>query len=512
HTSGLDDWYLDNVSINQCRDTDGDGIPDFLDLDSDNDGCPDAIEGGASIIDSQLQNSTMAGGNTGTTSGTYNLPVIRNIPSPVGNTTTTLGVPTIAGTGQSIGSSINASVVACCDAAASGYLDSDGDNITNICDLDDDNDGILDTLECNLFAATNAGFETPNITLAPYNSTTFALVNETATAGWKTTATDHVIEIWRSGFGGVPSAEGDQFAELNANQVSTLYQNFTLNGNAGTISWSVKHRGRSGVDVARVRMGTTLAAVADVATMTDGNTAWGTYTGTYTVPAGQTNLTIAFESVSSVGGATFGNFLDEIRFTFLEDCDIDGDGIPNNLDLDSDNDGCPDAVEGGGTIVDSQLQNSTMAGGNTGATSGTYNLPVIRNIPGPVNTTSGAANYGVPTLAGTGQSVGSSQNPAINSCVCYNDPATGTGVDTKHGITLLQRAGVDNGNWPMIRQSAHTVLESNTKGLVITRMTTSQVTAIASPQDGMMVYDTDLKCLKLYDGTAWSCFSTPTCP
>jgi len=96
---------------------------------------------------------------------------------------------------------------------------------------------------------------------------------------------------------------------------------------------------------------------------------------------------------------------------------------------------------------------------------------------------------------------------------CYDLPNTATaGVDTKHGITILQRAGADNGNWPMIRKSAHTALESNTKGFVITRMTTAEVTAIVSPQEGMMVYDTTAKCLKLYDGTAWSCFVTPTCP
>jgi len=99
------------------------------------------------------------------------------------------------------------------------------------------------------------------------------------------------------------------------------------------------------------------------------------------------------------------------------------------------------------------------------------------------------------------------------ACACYDLPNTATaGVATNHGITLLQRAGIDNGNWPMIRKSGHTVLESNTKGFVITRMTTAEITAIASPQEGMMVYDTVAKCLKLYDGTVWSCFVTPTCP
>ncbi|MFC6268944.1 Ig-like domain-containing protein [Frigoriflavimonas asaccharolytica] len=97
--------------------------------------------------------------------------------------------------------------------------------------------------------------------------------------------------------------------------------------------------------------------------------------------------------------------------------------------------------------------------------------------------------------------------------VCYNDAnKTAAGVDTKHGITLLQKAGADSGNWPMIRKSGFTALESNTKGFVITRATTTQISNIVSPQEGMMVYDTVAKCLKLYDGSNWSCFVTPTCP
>ena len=98
---------------------------------------------------------------------------------------------------------------------------------------------------------------------------------------------------------------------------------------------------------------------------------------------------------------------------------------------------------------------------------------------------------------------------------CYDNPTT-TGVEspTKHGITLLQRAGANNGGWPMIRNGGYTALESNTKGFVITRMTTAQITAISTPQEGMMVYDTDDKCLKINTtGTVpgWSCFNTPAC-
>lgn len=102
----------------------------------------------------------------------------------------------------------------------------------------------------------------------------------------------------------------------------------------------------------------------------------------------------------------------------------------------------------------------------------------------------------------------------IPSCYCLKDPTTtGTGTDTKHGITLLKRAGSnDNDNWPMVRKSAHTVLESNSKGFVPTRITTANLSNITTPVEGMMVFDTTAKCLKIYDGTSWKCFTTPTCP
>lgn len=110
-----------------------------------------------------------------------------------------------------------------------------------------------------------------------------------------------------------------------------------------------------------------------------------------------------------------------------------------------------------------------------------------------------------------------SQTPTITGdvslAICYN-PAViiGTSIPTKMGITLLQRAGGDNTKWPMVRNGGVIALESNTKGFVITRMTTAQISAIASPQEAMMVYDTTAQCLKLYNGTAWSCFNTATCP
>ncbi|MCX8524665.1 hypothetical protein OF897_12150 [Chryseobacterium formosus] len=121
--------------------------------------------------------------------------------------------------------------------------------------------------------------------------------------------------------------------------------------------------------------------------------------------------------------------------------------------------------------------------------------PLIVNCP-----TQMTVSYYLPTDAG------------YSSCACYNPAFTpGTGPETKLGITLLKRASVVD-NWPMGRKSGHLVMESNSKGFVITRISTAGLASIASPQEGMMVYDTTAKCLKIYSDGSWSCFNTPACP
>lgn len=131
--------------------------------------------------------------------------------------------------------------------------------------------------------------------------------------GWLTTATDHLIELWHDGFNGVPSADGAQFAELNANQVSTLYQDLPTTSGA-TLYWRLYHRGRLGQDTMALDIGRP-GAVVQQRQFTDGTTAWGFYSGTYTVPAGQTVTRFAFRSVASAGGnQSVGNFLDGIFF------------------------------------------------------------------------------------------------------------------------------------------------------------------------------------------------------
>lgn len=162
----------------------------------------------------------------------------------------------------------------------------------------------------------------------PYFNSGWRLFSDNDVPGWETTATDGKIEKWADGFQGVNAQEGHHFFELNANQVAALYQTLCIEPGS-TVNWSVWHRGRSGVDVAEVSIGATVESAVYQATMIDGKSAWGHYTGTYTVPEGQTTTVFVFNSISAAGGSlSVGNLLDNFEIS----CDADGDGVIDQYD------------------------------------------------------------------------------------------------------------------------------------------------------------------------------------
>ncbi len=57
--------------------------------------------------------------------------------------------------------------------------------------------------------------------------------------------------------------------------------------------------------------------------------------------------------------------------------------------------------------------------------------------------------------------------------------------------------------------SAQLDIVSNSRGLLIPRMTTSQRTSIATPATGLLVYDTDTKGFWFYNGSAWTNIQAP---
>jgi hypothetical protein len=174
----------------------------------------------------------------------------------------------------------------------------------------------------------NSDFEIPNLTpsdprvqgCSPATACWY-LVRESSVPGWNvvdegTPSTDLVddnVEFWNSGFLGVPAQSGNQFIELNADKQTPVF--FEICMFAGeTLTWSLWHRGRSGVD--QMFLNVTDASGNPLASQTfsTGNTAWVNYTGTVTNTGPNGSVRFTFRPGTTASGSpTVGNFIDNIQ-------------------------------------------------------------------------------------------------------------------------------------------------------------------------------------------------------
>lgn len=459
--------------------------------------------------------------------------------------------------------------------------DSDNDGVDNYLDLDDDNDGILDSAE-NTCAASSKTEGTP------------IFINDFGTGA--TTTDPYVLN---HAFVAVNPNDG-QYAVTTSNNQTQFYTKTDLTGNKdagnptianGTttgrylminidspnninkaiyripgINVQIGQSYRFRIDLAGLANGLTdipnlkiaikdasnneLASANSSALGMTNDDVWRRINLDFTATTNNIFLEIINQQPTGGNGNDAG--IDNIILTPLY-CDSDNDGTPNQFDVDSDNDGCPDAIEGSENVKYNQVNPLTNPT-NPGQIKVIYN-GTINGTPAQIISTSAAAN-GVPqlvnnagnnlnastnpsNLAGVadntdstsevGQGIGDSQDNTINSCKCYKSPSTDSNTyPTNHGITAFNRAGEDNQNWPMARQSGWTALEASTKGFVINRMPASTIgvnagepvdgsgtAVITSPISGMMFYDTTNDCLKInVDGTrsGWKCFNNQSCP
>ncbi|KFC21111.1 beta strand repeat-containing protein [Epilithonimonas lactis] len=568
---GIDNFVL--VPLNIC-DADGDGIENALDLDSDNDGCFDSIEGDENVNSSHLN-----------TDGSINYAANGGLGSAVTNN----GVPNIVNSGAfDIGNDVGQGIGISQDISKSDCLDSDFDGIPNYIDLDDDNDGILDTTEgCsptvtmgsigdNAKIATLKSTGSAVFTLVPpaatlplggvkvtYNSggngwgyftpgvaTSTITVNGTQSAPFPTTYLD--VIAYGNTVAGIARNVTVDFG-TSANSISTANNDYQYIigiaglGNEGAIvtnTFSVPLTVLGNADVFNTGVYSLLDGVPSTTpgqmgtvVRTNNNTTQG-YTF-YSIPKSVASFTMNLTGGDDPHGFIFG------VYNINCDANADGDSLPNYLDVDSDNDGCPDAIEGSETIRFDQVHSLTLPSDdanypNRGQIKVIYD-GLTKGAPSQVISTS-ALSYGVPQLVnnaganlnastnasnlagladnsdGTsevGQGIGTSQNTLIKDIECDRcfRPAASPGVGgepTIQGFTALGRAGGDAAEWPGKIKGAYTALDARTKGFVINRLPTSALGSVVGVV-GMMVYDTTENCLKVYDGTAWSCFSKQTC-
>lgn len=169
----------------------------------------------------------------------------------------------------------------------------------------------------------NPAFEEPRITVGTGD---FSLEDAGDVPGWETTAGDNLIEIWSDGFGGFASFDFDQHVELNANEVSTLFQDLAGVPANRTVGFQFAHRGRQGTDTIRLTItdlgpdgmagggDDTVLFTEDYST---GNTDWAVYDsiGEATITTLGNTMRMAFQSVAAAGGnQAQGNFLDAVDF------------------------------------------------------------------------------------------------------------------------------------------------------------------------------------------------------
>jgi outer membrane protein OmpA-like peptidoglycan-associated protein len=149
---------VDNNGVDdllQPVDTDGDGAPDYLDIDSDDDGIPDAIEG---TVDTDGDNIADWRDTDADNDG-----ILDSAEGPTGNDADNDGIddaydPETTGELDADGNGIVDDLLAV-DADANGIPDADTDNdgAPDYRDLDSDNDGINDVNEAGLVDADEDG-------------------------------------------------------------------------------------------------------------------------------------------------------------------------------------------------------------------------------------------------------------------------------------------------------------------------------------------------------------------
>ncbi len=352
---------LNSNGVCDEMDHDGDGVPNHLDLDADNDGIPDVIEGGGSDPDNDgiigtgtptdsdrdgLPDDADPDGSSTTNTGTpgqTTLPIFNTdattdpdfldldadddgIPDLVESggmdtnddgyvddynptTGTWIGVADADNDGWSntydgdtdnnstIDNPGNELIVDCLTCSPAD--DPDGDNAPNHLDLDSDNDGCFDTVEAGGGDSNNDGI---------------------------TGGTTPIVDTDDDGWSNIEDSDNGGSVLPNTNPELDIYTNAAF-----------------------------FTAACDIDDDNDG------------IPDVIEICGIGATDFSCVGAGSdpngdddddgIPNYQDPDYCTLnamgvCEEMDQDGDGLPNHLDLDADNDGIPDVIEGGGTDPD----------------------------------------------------------------------------------------------------------------------------------------------------------------
>ncbi len=383
---GVDDAV--QASALPLFDTDGDGVRDFRDLDSDNDGIPDSAENNGSFGNpSDSDNDGAAdfreqdSDNDGISDAQEAGPDVNSPVDTDGN-----GVPDFQqgnGTGQGPAApdqnddadadgqnngadsdddndGISDALEGNGDADSDGIVnsldrdsdndgildsvegsgDADGDGIPNFLDLDSDNDGVYDALEASRGSISSSG------RLASGAADQFGLVQG---------ASDVVVDTDGDGVPDYLDLDSDNDGLTDV--AESLGADVNLDGrldvqadsNADGADDSLASRPLSALDFDMDRIPNFRDLDSDQDGVSD-------IVENYGQSADQSNDGRIDNFTDANGDGLDDNFAAAIAPLR----DTDGDGAPNSLDLDSDNDGLTDIIESGGIDVDGNGQSDSL--------------------------------------------------------------------------------------------------------------------------------------------------------
>ena len=483
-----------------------------------------------------------------------------------------------------------------CNALLSGNPDRDGDNVSDICDLDNDNDGLLDTVEgfvpgttpvCNttstrvtgLVAGQNAyaaGGVDANIndgsqsTFLRFNSTSprhrvvidLGLVHQAGS----------VIKIDYSANNSLFSSRNIRIAEVPAgayiasggnnpqtvvipNGGGTFFNDYTLAAATRYVQVELSQRLGGNVDIREATI--TNACFFSIDTDRDGVADhFDNDSDNDGVPdALEANISLTSSDID-VNGRLNGavNPLDGVKTiagSGFTPVDTDGDNISNYRDIDSDNDGIVDVIESQptvgyvaptGTVNSFGIDNTFNTVGNgvltltltntdgadvpdmfdtdsdndgktdmQEAAQGTYVAAdtdgdglanVFDLVVRPLNVNGNISNGGQTAISPFPRTESPAGQPNWRNRTCTESPSSGT--PSNFAAVGISTHAAKQANWPTNVPNGIIVLESASKGFVITRITTAARDAVSFvPVEGMLIYNTTVNRFQLRKGSTW---------
>ena len=366
NNDGVDDNALANLP-----DSDGDGIDDHLDADSDNDGIPDVVEGDISInsnVDNDANRNALDldsdndGLNDSVESGLS--------ATQLSTDTDSDGIIDVFDVDSTGGTDADANGID--DNALASLADQDGDDIPNYIDVDSDNDGIPDFIEMGSSGIDTDGdgiddafdVDVTSGTDANNDGVDDALAPDTrdfdgdGVADYLDTDSDNdgiadgieagLLMTDSDGDGIVDSLDVDSTGGTDANGdgIDDAIALLNSDGN-GEPDYRDRDSDADGIpDALEGNVDTDVDGIADYLDTDSDNDGItdGVELGVSGVDTDGDGIDDSFD-VDITGGLDANNDgVDDDALANLPDSD--GDGVPNHLDNDADNDGIPDIVEG----------------------------------------------------------------------------------------------------------------------------------------------------------------------